>query len=84
MADLALISHLMRRDGFGATRDELEALSANSYEYLVEDLLHPERSSDHRWRRLRRRPVHLARCHHPRLSGQPVYIRRSPTLHYGA
>ena len=44
MADLALISHLMRRAGFGATRDELEALSANSYEDLVEDLLHPERS----------------------------------------
>ena len=41
--DLALIAHLMRRAGFGATRDELEALASQHYEAIVEDLLHPER-----------------------------------------
>ena len=41
--DLALIAHLMRRAGFGAPRDELEAYAAQSYEAIVEDLLHPER-----------------------------------------
>lgn len=39
--DLALMAHLMRRAGFGATRDELEAYVANGYEATVEDLLHP-------------------------------------------
>ena len=42
-SDLALFAHLMRRAGFGATRDELEALASQSYEDTVEDLLHPER-----------------------------------------
>ena len=44
--DLALIAHLMRRAGFGSTRDELEALSTRSYKAVVEDLLHPERFPD--------------------------------------
>ena len=42
-SDLALAAHLMRRAGFGATRDELEALASQDYEAIVEDLLHPER-----------------------------------------
>ncbi len=41
--DLALIAHLMRRAGFGATREELEEYAERSYEDIVEDLLHPER-----------------------------------------
>ena len=41
--DLSLIAHLMRRAGFGASRDELEACLAQGYEATVEDLLHPER-----------------------------------------
>ncbi len=41
--DLALVAHLMRRAGFGAARDELEARAAQGYEATVEDLLHPER-----------------------------------------
>ena len=45
-SDLDLIAHLMRRAGFGATRDELELLSARSYEAVVEDLLDPERFPD--------------------------------------
>jgi hypothetical protein len=40
--DIALIAHLMRRAGFGATREELEARAAKGYEATVEELLHPE------------------------------------------
>ena len=45
MADerTALLAHLMRRAGVGATRDELAALAERPYEAVVEDLLHPER-----------------------------------------
>ena len=39
--DLALMAHLMRRAGFGANRDELEAYVAKGYEATVEELLHP-------------------------------------------
>ena len=37
----ALMAHLLRRAGFGATRDELEQYLARGYEAVVEDLLHP-------------------------------------------
>ena len=40
--DLRLIAHLMRRAGFGATRDELERLADQGYETTVEQLLHQE------------------------------------------
>ena len=39
---LDLIAHLMRRAGFGASRDELEEYADKGYKELVEDLLHPE------------------------------------------
>ena len=39
---IALMAHLMRRAGFGATREELEARAAKGYEATVEELLHPE------------------------------------------
>lgn len=39
--DIALMAHLMRRAGFGATRDELEAYVAKGYEAMVEELLCP-------------------------------------------
>ena len=44
MADngIALMAHLMRRAGFGATREELEARAEKGYEATVEELLHPE------------------------------------------
>ena len=45
-ASLDLIAHLMRRAGFGATRDELEAYASKGYEATVEDLLHPEWFTD--------------------------------------
>ena len=43
MGDLALMAHLMRRAGFGASRDELEMLASRPYDDVVDDLLHPER-----------------------------------------
>jgi uncharacterized protein (DUF1800 family) len=39
--DIALIAHLLRRAGFGATRDELEAYQEKGYEATVEELLNP-------------------------------------------
>ena len=45
-ADIALMAHLMRRAGFGATRDELEAYAARGYEQTVEELLRPEEAPE--------------------------------------
>ena len=44
MADgnLALMAHLLRRAGFGASRQEVERYAAQGYEATVEELLHPE------------------------------------------
>ena len=39
--DLALMAHLLRRAGFGASRDELEARVAQGYDNVVEELLNP-------------------------------------------
>ena len=41
-SDIGLMAHLMRRAGFGAASDELEARVAKSYETTVEELLHPD------------------------------------------
>ena len=48
MADneIALMAHLMRRAGFGATRDELEARLAKGYEATVDELLNIEAQPD--------------------------------------
>ena len=53
-ADLALIAHLMRRAGFGATRDELEDLAEMPYDSVVDHLIGAEEAytiSDHLIRR---------------------------------
>ena len=39
--DLELMAHLLRRAGFGATRDELESYLEKGYEATVEELLNP-------------------------------------------
>ena len=44
--DIALMAHLMRRAGFGAQYDELEARAEKGYEETVEELLHPEDHSN--------------------------------------
>jgi uncharacterized protein (DUF1800 family) len=40
--DIGLMAHLMRRAGFGASRDELEARAAKGYDATVDELLSPE------------------------------------------
>ena len=40
--DIKLIAHLMRRAGFGAARDELDAYAAKGYEATVEGPAEPE------------------------------------------
>ena len=40
--DIALMAHLMRRAGFGASREELEARAARGYEATVDELLNPD------------------------------------------
>ena len=40
--DIALMAHLMRRAGFGATRDELETYVKRGYDVVVDELLNPE------------------------------------------
>ena len=44
--DIALMAHLMRRAGFGASYQELEQRAATGYEATVEELLHPEDQPD--------------------------------------
>ena len=41
--DVALIAHLMRRSGFGASRAELDELASKGYDAVVDDLVNPER-----------------------------------------
>ena len=40
--DVSLIAHLLRRAGFGATRDQINAYAAKGYEETVEELLRPK------------------------------------------
>jgi len=40
--DIGLMAHLMRRAGFGASREELEQRAAKGYDATVEELLNPE------------------------------------------
>ena len=55
--DIALMAHLMRRAGFGASRVELEARVAKGYDATVEELLHPERQPELvRWLSLAKPP----------------------------
>ena len=43
--EMALMAHLLRRAGFGATRDQLDQYWSKGYEATVEDLLHPEQAA---------------------------------------
>ena len=40
--DISLIAHLMRRAGFGAPLEELQARAEKGYDATVEELLDPE------------------------------------------
>jgi len=54
--DIALMAHLMRRAGFGASREELEARVATGYEATVEELVNPEAEPVDRYEFLRYLP----------------------------
>ena len=54
--DIALMAHLMRRAGFGASREELEARAAKGYEATVEELLNPTAEPVDRYEFLRYHP----------------------------
>ncbi len=60
-SDVELIAHLMRRAGFGATRDQLYACAAKGDEATAEELLNPGQE--------RRMGDDLIRRFHPELSG---------------
>ena len=60
-SDIELIAHLMRRAGFGATRDQIDAYADKGYEATVDELLDP---SDER-----RMGDDLIRRFQPELSG---------------
>jgi Protein of unknown function (DUF1800) len=55
--DIALMAHLMRRAGFGASREELEARVAIGYEATVEELVNPEAEPVDRYEFLRYLPA---------------------------
>ena len=40
--DVALMAHLFRRAGFGATRDQIDRYVDRGYEATVEELLNPQ------------------------------------------
>ena len=42
--DIATMAHLLRRAGFGATRDEIDEYLEQGYEAVVEELLNPDRA----------------------------------------
>ena len=60
-SDIELIAHLMRRAGFGATRDQLDAYVAKGYEATVDSLVNPGEEQ--------RMGDDLIRRFHPELSG---------------
>ena len=43
--DIDLIAHLMRRAGFGATRDEIREYAESGYETTVDSLINPSDTS---------------------------------------
>ena len=60
-SDVELIAHLMRRVGFGSTRNELDTYASKGYQATVEELLDPGPEQ--------RLGEHLIRRFHPELSG---------------
>jgi hypothetical protein len=54
--DIALMAHLMRRAGFGASREEIEARAAKGYEATVEELLNLQAEPVDRYDFLRYHP----------------------------
>ena len=57
--EIALMAHLMRRAGFGAGRNELEARAAKGYEATVEDLVNPQEDPVDKYEFLRLHPAYI-------------------------
>ena len=55
---IELMAHLMRRAGFGAGREELEARAAKGYEATVEDLVNPQEEPVDKYEFLRLHPAY--------------------------
>ena len=72
--DIALMAHLLRRAGFGATRDQLDAYVAKGYEATVEQLLDPGEEQ--------RMGDDLIRRFHPELSGMIGPLGPAENWHY--
>ncbi len=72
--DIALIAHLMRRAGFGASRDQLDTYMAKGYEATVEELLDPGEEQ--------RMGDDLIRRFHPELSGMIGPLGPAENWHY--
>ena len=75
--DLALMAHLMRRAGFGASRDELESYVSQGYESTIEQLLQPHKAPSDLEDEdiIRRYHVHQANLY-PVPSCQTYWLRR--------
>ena len=75
--DIALMAHLLRRAGFGAAREELEAYVAKGYEATVEELLNPPGEPWSRQDDLLFRRYHVdANSMHYNESGQAYWLHR--------
>ncbi|MCL0099941.1 DUF1800 domain-containing protein [Dehalococcoidia bacterium] len=74
--DIALIAHLLRRAGFGASRLELEDYAAKGYEETVEELLHPELAGGPQHEDIEQR-YHVSQTNfYPVTSCQMYWLRR--------
>ena len=71
MADqnIALMAHLMRRAGFGAGREELEARAAKGYEATVEELVNPKEEPIDQYRFVRHHPEFIRTVTLPGMGG---------------
>ena len=67
--DIALIAHLMRRAGFGATRSELEEYASRGYDAVFDELLNPRRLPDVEEDTLRRDYLHFTHMEQQALEG---------------
>ena len=63
--EIAQMAHLMRRAGFGATREELDRYVAKGYEATVEELLHPENAPKYDDEIIRRYHADMGPCNDP-------------------
>ena len=61
MADqkIDLMAHLMRRAGFGAAREELEARAEKGYEATVEELVNPQEDAVDKYEFYRYHPGYI-------------------------